>query len=226
MNKVLVNRSRFLEQTNVVLFKFLFTFFLIFSPIVASASENEEFAPPQYNQSTIYVAPGTVVHGLEHITVTASDVVFYVAPDTSISVKSAMHIGKPMGLAVLTTKETTKTHQKAFGRSKKLTSKTEAKDKTLQRLQDKVQHRLLKTIYTKSEEGSQSWTLYSYRNTIAVGLNYTASSSFAKIVNAFEHFEHRFIVQSARQNFYTIVQDVTFVELSSTSLRGPPLSIG
>ncbi len=226
MNKVLVNRSRFLEQTNVDLFKFLFTLFLIFSPYVASASENEEFAPPQYNQSNIYVAPGTVVHGLEHITVTASDVVFYVAPDTSISGKIAMHIGKPMGLAVLTAKETTKTHQKAFGRSKKLTSKTEAKDKTLQRLQDKVQNRILKTIYTKSEEGSQSWTLYSYRNTIVVGLNYTASSSFAKIVNVFEHFEHRFVVQSARQNFYTIVQHVTFVELSSTSLRGPPLSIG
>ncbi len=226
MNKVLVNRSRFLEQTNVVLFQFLFVFFLIFSPHVASASENEEFVPPQDNQSNIYVAPGTVVHGLEHITVTASNIVFYVATDTSISGKSAIHIGKPMGLAVLTTKETTKTHQKALGASKKCTTKAESKDKALQRLQDKVQNRILKTIYTKSEEGSQSWTLYSYRNTVAVGLNYTASSSFAKIVNAFEHFEHRFVVQSARQNFYTIVQHVNFVELSSTSLRGPPLSIG
>lgn len=221
MKKIIIYRSNFLGRINAALFKYFLVFLIIFSPYGVIASESENHTPQDY-QNNIYVAPGAIIHGLEHITINASAVVLYIAPGTIISGESNINMSKTVEISpVCTTERPTNKEHKALGLSKEFVAVCKVKDISLQRLQEKLQNRTLKTIYTAGDKSPFEF-LDPYRPNFATVLNNTSSISFAAILNLRASCVHSYVFPNTKQNFYTIVVHIGFGILSTTFLRGPP----
>lgn len=223
MINIIAESPRLFNQTKFFLFKYLLVALLLFlHPIHLFAIHNVKISPPQEKQSVIYVSPNTVVHGLEHFTIAASEKVVYVAPGTVISGQSNLIIRRaPANTIISITSRPNDNHQKVLGISKNFVAENKAKDKSVQELQKKIQYKALKAFYSKGYSNPFS-ILNQYNSSDGGILSYTSSSEFAGIINYFVSFEHRFDSQYAKQNFCTPSIHIPSSIISTNFLRGPP----
>lgn len=218
-------KSKSSKRTNFVLLKYALVFIVVFSsPYGVIASENVNFSPPQEDQNIIYVAPGAIIYGMEHITVTTSVVILEARPDTATAEESSSSVATSLISPVSISKEGTKKLHKVLGTSKEFVGDAETKDESLQRLQEDVQNRILKTIYTK-DDVNPSARLYHYRREIAVVSSSGSSPTFAYVLNLQEGFSNKFVFKNVKQKFYTTVPSLQCGTISATFLRGPPTNV-
>lgn len=221
MKTKLIDISKCLTKTISFLINTLFISILWANS--AAASERNTTILFQNNQTFINISSGAIVKGLDIITIAETKAIFY-ATDDSIIYGAAKIIGaKVVRFAETSIKEESLNNTKiVLGLSNEFAIEKKAKDKSIERLHERIIDKALRTIYTPFQE-QRSLTFGKYCSNNVVSASSFLLSANAKFIVAVASLQLNFDIRISKQKFYTSIENFQFDKGNTFLLRGPPI---